>query len=125
MSRKCHMLAKGKGIYTAIYLLQIVSIAFSPIILVGLLVNYLVSGKEGNDFHRSHNDFQLKSSVTYVAIVLVFGLIGSIFYDSDHGSRKDHVLIFFALVGLLALHIWVLVRAILGLSKLGKGEAIP
>jgi uncharacterized membrane protein len=112
-----------------IYILYLASFVLGITALVGLVLAYINRGKAGGwvDTHYTYaiRTFWLSLLYILIATVLVFLLIGTFWIALLYGFVS--VILMLVLVGVLlafATAVWVIVRCVIGLQTIGRGEPI-
>jgi uncharacterized membrane protein len=106
------------------YILLCVSLVLPIIIIFVLYLHRITKDGVKNTWLESHSVWQIKTAMTYIAVML-FVIVGMILgYGADHTSIKDIILLISAFLVVGAINIWVLYRVFVGLMRFGDDAEI-
>ncbi|MFK7816293.1 MAG: hypothetical protein AB8B92_08150 [Gammaproteobacteria bacterium] len=107
-----------------VYIVQCVSLVLPVAIFVVLYIHWRSKENLKDTWLGSHGDFQIKTAMIYLTVMLFVVVVMILGYGADHTSIKDLALLAGAFLFVGVINIWVLYRVFTGLMRFGDSNAI-
>lgn len=124
MSELDSKLEENKNKVLRVYIIQGVSLVLPVIIFAVLFIYWQIKEDLKTTWLESHGDWQIKTAIVYMAVMLFVVVVMILGYGADHTSFKDLALLIGAFLIVGVINIWVLYRIFVGLMRFGESTAI-